>query len=241
VITLRMRWVVLVIALLLLSGIATTSYASLSVYVAARLAFDLRGAGAFPPAPLSLGYFEQRDVLGAVDFLRSSTLPYPELGHPHSIGGLGFSLGAAALLFAAANETALQAVVSDSAYADVLPILEREIPKGSHLPTWFTPGVLLAARIQYGVDFATVRPVDVVATIAPRPLLFIHGSSDHSTPPSNMTALAAAARIAPDAHVQTWLVPDADHVQSFHVLKSVYVDHLVTFYSAAFESEQGNV
>src|SRR5437868_4462825 len=44
----------------------------------AVLAFDMRGAGESAPAPLSLGYFEQRDVLGAVDFLRSKialTLP----------------------------------------------------------------------------------------------------------------------------------------------------------------------
>src|SRR6266550_9169358 len=37
----------------------------------AILAFDMRGMGESPPAPLSLGYFEQRDVLGAVDFLQS--------------------------------------------------------------------------------------------------------------------------------------------------------------------------
>jgi pimeloyl-ACP methyl ester carboxylesterase len=40
----------------------------------AVLAFDMRGMGQSPPAPLSLGYFEQRDVLGAVDYLRSGPL-----------------------------------------------------------------------------------------------------------------------------------------------------------------------
>ena len=34
----------------------------------AVLAFDMRGNGESPPAPFSLGYFEQRDVLGAVNF-----------------------------------------------------------------------------------------------------------------------------------------------------------------------------
>src|SRR5437667_4293972 len=43
----------------------------------AILAFDMRGAGESPPAPLSFLY-EQRDVLGAVDLLRSGQLPYPE-------------------------------------------------------------------------------------------------------------------------------------------------------------------
>src|SRR5947209_2727136 len=51
----------------------------------AILAFDLRGIGQSAPAPLSEGYFEQRDVLGAVDFLRSGSLPYPELGRPREI------------------------------------------------------------------------------------------------------------------------------------------------------------
>jgi predicted alpha/beta-fold hydrolase len=32
------------------------------------LGFDMRGMGESPPAPLSMGNLEQRDVLGAVDF-----------------------------------------------------------------------------------------------------------------------------------------------------------------------------
>ena len=112
----------------------------------AVLAFDMRGTGESPPAPLSLGYFEQRDVLGAVDFLRSGPLPYPKLGRPRVMAGWGVSMGGATLIFAAAREQAIRAVVSDSAYADIIPILEREVPKGSHLPSMFTPGTLWAAR-----------------------------------------------------------------------------------------------
>src|SRR5258708_1922944 len=94
----------------------------------AVLAFDMRGMGVSPPAPFSLGYFEQRDVLGAVDFLRSGPLPYPELGRTHAIGGWGISMGAATLLLAAPRERAIQAVVSDSAYAPIPPILDRQVP-----------------------------------------------------------------------------------------------------------------
>src|SRR5579863_7557840 len=152
----------------------------------AVLAFDMRGFGQSPPAPLSLGYFEQRDVLGAVDFLQHGPLPYPALGRPRHIVGWGVSLGAATLLLAAAQTPVIEALVSDSAYADILPILEREVPKGDHLPPLFTPGVLLAARALYGIDFYHVRPVDVVASLAPRPILFIHGTADTYIPPTNM-------------------------------------------------------
>jgi uncharacterized protein len=206
----------------------------------AILAFDMRGTGESPPAPLSLGYFEQRDVLGAVDFLQSGPVPYPALGRTRIIGGWGVSMGAATLLMATAQEPAIRAVVSDCAYADIIPILEREVPKGGHLPPLFTPGALTEAHILYGMDFYAVRPEDVVASIAPRPIFFIHGTSDTYVPTANMNILATAARTAPYAHVQTWLVQGASHAQSFNLEGAVYVDRVVAFYNAALGPDTSN-
>jgi uncharacterized protein len=207
----------------------------------AILAFDMRGTGESPPAPLSLGYFEQRDVLGAVDFLRSGPIPYPELGRTHIIGGWGVSMGAVTLLMATAQEPAIRAVVSDCAYADIIPILEREVPKGGHLPPLFTPGTLIAANVLYGINFYAVRPVDIVASIAPRPIFFIHGTSDTYVPTENMNILATAARSAPDAHIQTWLVPGASHAQSFNTEGTVYVDRVVAFYNATLGPDTSSI
>ena len=172
----------------------------------AVLGFDMRGAGESQPEPLTLGYFEQRDVLGAVDFLQSGPIPYPELGRPTIIGGWGISMGAATLLLATAREPAIKAVVSDCAYSDIIPILQREVHVRSGLPEAFTPGVLLAARALYGVDYYAVRPVDVVASIAPRPIFFIHGDADQYVPFADMQELADAAQTGFQAHVQTWAV-----------------------------------
>ncbi len=205
----------------------------------AVLAFDVRGNGKSPPAPRSFGYFEQRDVLGAVDFLRAGTLPYPELGRPRVIAGWGLSMGGSALILAAAHEPAISAIVADSVATDYLPILEREIPKQGHLPALFTPGTLLAARAIYGMDFYDVRPVDVVAQLAPRPLFFIHGGADRYVPPSNLGELAAAARTAPDAHVQTWLVPGADHSQSYNTRPQEYVSRVIAFYTTVLGPDTG--
>ncbi len=88
------------------------------------------------------------------------------------------------------------------------------------------------ANVLYGIDFYAVRPEDIVASIAPRPIFFIHGTSDTFIPPSNMALLAAAARTGVNAHVQTWLVPGAGHAQSFHTEGAVYVDRIVAFYNA---------
>lgn len=203
----------------------------------AVLTFDMRGNGESPAAPRSLSQYEQRDVLGAVDFLQSGLLPYPELGRPRAIAGWGESMGGSTLILAAANEPAIKAIVSDSAFADALPRIERDVPAVGHIPALLMPGGLIAAQVLYGVDYYHIRPVDVISSIAPRPILLIHGTVDNKnhqgTPPSDMFILAAAALSAPNANVQTWFVPGATHAQAYHVVGKVYVDRIVAFYTAA--------
>jgi fermentation-respiration switch protein FrsA (DUF1100 family) len=199
----------------------------------AVLSFDMRGMGQSPPAPLTLGYYEQRDVLGAVDYLRQGQLPFPGLGRPVVIAGWGVSMGAATMLLAAAQEPAITAVVSDCAYADIVPILEREIPKRSKLPGFFTPGALEAANLLLNVDYYSIRPAGVVIRIAPRPIFFIHGEADTYVPPANMTTLNAAADGAPNAQTQTWLVQGAAHGKSYTVARVEYVRRVVAFYTQA--------
>jgi fermentation-respiration switch protein FrsA (DUF1100 family) len=148
------------------------------------------------------------------------------------IGGWGVSMGANSLLLAAAQDSSVKAVVADSAYPDIAPILEREIPKQSGLPDYFTPGALAAARVLYGIDFYQIKPGAVVAKIAPRPLFFIQGGADTFNPPSNLAVLVADAKAAPNASVQSWLVPGAEHAQSYHLAGSVYVDRVVNFFNA---------
>src|ERR1700694_1871276 len=202
------------------------------------LSFDMRGMGESLAAPLSMGNLEQRDVLGAVDFLRSGAPPFPELGRPRIIGGLGVSMGAASLLMGAAGEPGIQAVVSDSAYAEIVPILEREIAKRRVAPIGRIPGVLapsalVMAQLLYGVDFFAARPVATVAKIAPRPLLLIHGTADDYVPITNFYALNAAATSVPSAHVTTWIVPNARHAQAFKKTGTEYVTRVVAFFDAA--------
>ncbi len=199
----------------------------------AVLAFDMRGHGESAPAPFTLGYTERLDVLGAVDFLRAAVLPYPRLERPRWIGGLGISIGANALLYAAAQEQEIRAVVADSAYAEMAATLARELPRHSGLPALFTRGTLLAARVLFGVDAASLRPVEAVAGIAPSPLLLIQGDADTLNPPASLASLAHAARQAPDSHVTAWHVPDAAHAQSFHQEGEVYVSLVASFLSRA--------
>jgi fermentation-respiration switch protein FrsA (DUF1100 family) len=198
----------------------------------AVLAFDMRGMGESAPTTISFGQYEMRDVLGAADLLRTGPLPYPELGRPRFIGGWGVSMGAATVLLAAAVDPEIQAVVADSAYADILPLLKREVPAQGRLPPEFTPGTLLSARLLYGIDLYSVRPVDVVARLAPRPLLLIQGQADTYVPTSNLRMLEHRARSAPGAHVTSWLVPGATHGQAFHTAPAEYLKRVTAFFSS---------
>lgn len=198
----------------------------------AILAFDMRGMGQSPPAPLSFGSLESRDVEGAVDFLRFGPVPFHELPRPRIIGAWGVSMGAATLILAAAREPAIAAVVADSPYADVVPLLEREVPK-RNVPTAFTLGALLAAQIVYGVDYFGSKPVDAIGRLAPRPLLLIHGLSDQYVPLANSDALFSAATVPANAHVTRWLVPGATHAQAFPRNKTEYLTRVVAFFDQA--------
>jgi fermentation-respiration switch protein FrsA (DUF1100 family) len=207
------------------------------------LSFDMRGMGESPPAPLSMGNLEHRDVLGAVDYLHTGRLPFPELGRPRIIGGLGISMGAATLLLASGREPAIQAVVSDSAYADAAPLLEREIPKRTvavvgRIPGAVVPSALVMARILYGVDIFDARPVDWITRIAPRPLLLIHGAADTYVPISNFQQLEAAATSPANAHVTTWIVPKTLHAQAFKNTGAVYVARVVAFFAASLGADR---
>lgn len=192
----------------------------------AVFSFDMRGHGDAPPAALAGGTLEQRDVLGAVDFLRSGQLPYPELGRPRILGGWGISLGAVALLLAAVQEPALHAIVSDSAYATMQSLIRQDFGPAF----FFIPGVRVIGRLLYGIDPYAVRPIDVVAQIAPRPLLFIHGAADTDVPPADMFQLATAASRGSQAHVQTWLVPDAHHIEAY-AADHTYTRHVAMFFT----------
>ncbi len=183
------------------------------------LMFDLRGHGQSSDARYTFGLREQRDVLGAVDFLREQGF---QAGR---IGVLGSSMGGAASILATASEPAIGALVTDSAFADLDYLLQREFPRRSGLPAWLLPGVYMMSQFVTGEDVSAARPEQAIGLIAPRPLLIIHGDADELVPVDHSARLAAAA---PQAEI--WVVPGATHVESWVLLQDTYVDRVAAFF-----------
>jgi fermentation-respiration switch protein FrsA (DUF1100 family) len=187
------------------------------------LAFDLRGAGESGGGTVTFGASEQWDVLGAVEQARA-------LG-AERVGVLGFSLGAASALLAAARSPAIDAVVADSAFANAGDALSHELQRYYRLPAPLASYALLHYRLVSGTDPFDVAPEEVIAGIAPRPVLLISGSDDETVPPSNSERLLAAA--GSPATVQRWLVPGGGHTTSYLAAPAEYQRRIVDFFREA--------
>jgi pimeloyl-ACP methyl ester carboxylesterase len=187
----------------------------------AVLLFDLRGHGESDAARYTFGVREQRDVLGAVDFLLARGVA------PGQIGVLGASMGGASSIIATASEPAIGALITDSAFADLDYLLQREFPRRSGLPAWLLPSVYLMGQAVTGENVSNARPEQVIAQIAPRPVLIIHGDADELVPVEHSARLAAAA-----PHADVWIVPGATHVESWVLLQDAYVARVADFFRA---------
>jgi fermentation-respiration switch protein FrsA (DUF1100 family) len=182
------------------------------------LLFDVRGHGHSSDGRYTFGLQEKDDVEGAVDWLLQHGF------RPGMIGVLGESMGGAASILAAAEEPAVGALVTDSAFADLERVLRVEFPKQSGLPSWFLPGAYLMGRLIIGADLRTARPVDLIGHIAPRPVLLIHGTADEVVPLEHLHLLAQA-----DPSADVWIVVGAPHVGAYANAPHVYLDRVARF------------
>jgi pimeloyl-ACP methyl ester carboxylesterase len=169
------------------------------------LAFDLRAQGESGGDTLSFGAREQHDVLGAVAFARSR-------GARH-VAVLGFSMGAASTLLAAARTTDIEALVLDSVFADWESTFRGELRSAWHLAGPFVDYAVLLYRLLSGTDPASVKPAEAIAAVPPRPILLIAGAADDVVDPADGAAMATAAGPA----AEYLLVPGAGHTRAYFV------------------------
>ncbi|HYF62842.1 MAG TPA: alpha/beta hydrolase, partial [Herpetosiphonaceae bacterium] len=141
-----------------------------------------------------------------------------------NIGLHGYSMGAASGLLAAATDPAVKAMVEDSGYADLMDVLDQEVPERSGLPPVFTPGIVLMARLMYGIHADEVKPAEAAARFAPRPLLVIHGDADQLIPVANAGRIWRARYGEGEPDPATYyVVPGAGHTQAYKSDTAAYL------------------
>jgi pimeloyl-ACP methyl ester carboxylesterase len=185
----------------------------------AILMIDMRGHGQSDDAHFTFGLREQRDIEGAVDWLEARGFK------PGSIGLLGVSMGAASSMYATADDPDIGALVEDSGYAAIYPIIRHEWTRVSGLPSFFLPLTRIAGEVLLGFDLEAARPIDVVTRIAPRPLLIIHGVEDRLIPVADAESLK---RAAPGADL--WTVAGAGHAGAYTLDPRTYTERVAAFF-----------
>jgi dipeptidyl aminopeptidase/acylaminoacyl peptidase len=142
------------------------------------------------------------------------------------IGVVGYSMGAAVALLVAAREPRIAAVVADSPFATMRGVVGYAFER-LRIPA--QPLVSLAGsvnRLRYGYRFDAVEPVDMVGSIAPRPVLLIHGAGDATIPAEHSRAIFAAA----GEPKELWIMPGVGHCGAYFADRPAYVARVVQFF-----------
>ena len=169
------------------------------------LLFDYRNSGESAGQMTSVGQYEVRDLLGAVDYVHSRQELNPK------VALLGFSMGAATAILAGAEEPTVAAVVADAPFADLTRYLEANFSVWTGLPTVpFNRTILAVTPIVTGLQPEKVSPVQVVSKFDGRPLLLIHGEADDDIAPENSLELQQAYPAA-----ELLRIAEARHVKSY--------------------------
>ena len=170
------------------------------------LLFDTRGHGASDPSRLSMGSRERADLRAVLDWSAK---------HGYSsdrVGWLGHSMGASTLLMEAAQNLKINAVVLDSPFGNLPELLDRQLTRHSHLPRWFNPGIIAAARLAFGVRTDNLIPIRSALRWGARPMLLFHGEADSVVPVQQARQIARA--IGPTC--QTVILPGVEHVGAYN-------------------------
>ncbi len=169
------------------------------------LVFDYRGYGRSEGEPTRAGLVA--DAVAALDLaLREE---------PDRTLAFGHSLGGAIAVVAAAQRPAVRAVVAESTFPSFRAAARASAP-------WLTP--LVPSVIALGCD-----PESVVGSLAPRPLLVIHGTGDPIVPVRLGRALFEAA----SQPKEFWEVEVADHFTPWKALGAAFETRIVDFLGCA--------
>jgi pimeloyl-ACP methyl ester carboxylesterase len=175
---------------------------------------------AMPSTQVTLGADEITDAAAGLDFLLSR----PEVEH---IGAIGYSMGASAVIRAAARHPEIEAVIAEGGYHNLGDdFVDLDAPLSPRKVLLY--GVASAFWIQTGWNPWQVSPIDDLARISPRPLLLIYGEQE--------AASGEALRQFSVANQpkQLWIVPGGSHGKNYLVAPRDYRRRVLNFFRAAF-------
>jgi uncharacterized protein len=143
-----------------------------------------RNAGEFA----SMGFHEIKDAKAGVKFLSADR-------QLDSIGIFGFSMGAATSIITMEEEPLVKAGLFSSGYASAMDVLSEAANRDFGIPYYpLIPVVQLYLNVRGDMNIETVRPVDKIGSISPRPIAIFHCIKDDYVDVSHSDRLFSKAK-----------------------------------------------
>ncbi len=186
------------------------------------LLFDRRGEGESEGDPNLFGWQGERDVHGAVAFLQQR----PDVD-PQRIGAIGLSVGGEMLIEAAAESTALKAIVSEG--ASFRSVRDVAANPGSKWYEFIGMGVATAATALFTDNLPPATLRSLVPKIGDRSVFFIYGENGQPVEEPANKGFYELAR----GPKELWEVPGADHMNGAQAQPHEYERRIVAFFDRA--------
>ncbi len=185
------------------------------------ITYSYRGMPASDMAPVTFGIKEVLELQAVIAFARKR-IPNAR------IGLLGYSMGAVVSLLGAAGEPGVQALVLDSPFSDLRRLLVENVRTASKLPgapfVWLA-SVMLWLRTRCRISDCS--PIDVLSSLEPRPLFFIHGGADAIISVNHSRRLYDSYR----GPREIWIVQGAPHTGAYFADRPLYVERVAGFFA----------
>lgn len=189
------------------------------------LLFDFRGHGNSGGRYTSLGYYELKDLLAAVSFVK-------EKGDG-KVGVIGFSMGGTVALLAASLTSDINAVVSEGAYLSFHSAVYSFARCHYHAPRYpFLPPAIWTASIRLGFNPKELDLKVCLYKISPTPILIIHSEDDREIPLSEGMEIFNAA----GEPKYLWVISGSEHLECYWKEGKKYERRVLEFLSASLRT-----
>lgn len=185
------------------------------------LAPDDRGAGTSEGNYIGFGWPDRLDYVKWID----KVIEYN--GQESQIALFGVSMGGATVMFTAGEKlpSQVKAVIEDCGYSSISSELTYQLKEMFHLPKFplvYTTQFLVQARAHYNFGEADATKALSRSTL---PIFIIHGAEDKFVP----TKMAEENFKAAHSPKELWIVPKAQHAQSYIVKPEQYKQRTADF------------
>ena len=144
--------------------------------------YDNRGHGENKSHPVTMGYYEKKDLLCVINDTKN------KIGHNCYMGLHGESMGSAISLQVLEFNPDIQFIVSDCGYSDLTYFTKMAMTTHFHLPVLLLHTSNLLNKILTGYWLKEVSPISNLINNTV-PVCFIHGDSDNLVDCSNATRM----------------------------------------------------